>query len=567
MPSQGVLVALAIAVGSVALGAILGLFDGAGARAVGPSHTFALVAAITVAASSLLPAALGEIGLIAIGAFLVGLIAPHAIAHAFDHTRGSRAALELSFVGLLLHQLGDGLALGAYVGPAHAGHSHTDVLLAIAAHTVPVAAVVVLTFREQRGRPAAIARAVLLALASVVGIALTELVPHAAVEQAEPWLAAVVAGLLVHVVSHGTPPTAPTRATRLIDLAALAAGVGLAVLGSTSHHGSVALGGPALDIAIAIAPALLIGLLGGAALRASKLGGFGAFAPMCTASGERESHARAIAMSQRAPETLAISLACLGAGAALLRLAISGVIAFIASRAAGPDRRDHIADARGSYPSRFVAELDASVAHQGPLLLVGVVMATYALSALPDDAWATTGVLGLDVAIALLVLVPVHASPVAATPVAMVLVLRGLPPVAAIAALLAGPTIAALLARRALLGGKRTVMAMLVAVLVAVAGAAAIAAVTPTFPALPRSRDPLALACLAGIALLFARSIHREGLRAWLGSLAAVAHVEREGAEGAHAHHGHGNEHGSEHGHAHGETHGSRAEPRHGTRA
>ena len=57
----------------------------------------------------------------------------------------------------------------------------------------------------------------------------------------EPWLTAIVGGLLLHIVAHGWPEEeTPTPASRLMDFAAIAAGVGIMALGSHSdaaEHG------------------------------------------------------------------------------------------------------------------------------------------------------------------------------------------------------------------------------------------------------------------------------------------------------------------------------------------
>ena len=41
-----------------------------------------------------------------------------------EHDHSSTKGLELSYWGLALHKLGDGFALGAFTGEAHAGHHH-----------------------------------------------------------------------------------------------------------------------------------------------------------------------------------------------------------------------------------------------------------------------------------------------------------------------------------------------------------------------------------------------------------------------------------------------------------
>ena len=65
--------------------------------------------------------------------------------------RASFFALEIGYVGLLLHKIGDGLGLGTYLSPLHAGHAHLDAVFAIAVHSVPMTAVVTMVYAAHRG--------------------------------------------------------------------------------------------------------------------------------------------------------------------------------------------------------------------------------------------------------------------------------------------------------------------------------------------------------------------------------------------------------------------------------
>src|SRR6185312_14272475 len=82
-------------------------------------------------------------------AFGAALAAPGVIARiaarggGHDHKR----ATELAYISLLLHKLTDGVALGAAMAPGQP--RHWDVIAAIAAHTVPMAAVVALAYRAR----------------------------------------------------------------------------------------------------------------------------------------------------------------------------------------------------------------------------------------------------------------------------------------------------------------------------------------------------------------------------------------------------------------------------------
>src|SRR5262249_13028658 len=139
------------------------------------------------------------------------------------------------YVGLLLHHVGDGFGIGLYAGPMHAGHDHYDVLAALGGHTVPLAALMVLAFKTHRGSVNAALRAVGIAGAVVLGVWIADLLPIARLEAWEPWLTAVVAGLLLHIVAHGWPEEAsPTPSSRLMDFLAIAAGLAILAVGGHS---------------------------------------------------------------------------------------------------------------------------------------------------------------------------------------------------------------------------------------------------------------------------------------------------------------------------------------------
>jgi hypothetical protein len=199
---------------SVVLGALLGLWPGAHVRWLAPVRAMAIGAGLAVVFAALLPEALSSLGTAALVPFAAGFAAPLLLERVLGHPphpgegRAHAAAfvgLELSYVGLLLHQLGDGLTMGAYAGPAHGGHAHFDVFLAIAGHTIPVTAAVALAFAEHRGRRSAAVRALLLMVPVVAGVALTRFgVAERYIAANEGWVSAGAGGLLLHVVLHGS---------------------------------------------------------------------------------------------------------------------------------------------------------------------------------------------------------------------------------------------------------------------------------------------------------------------------------------------------------------------------
>ncbi len=131
------------------------------------------------------------------------------------------------------------MGLGAYGGAG--GHVDLDVLLALAVHTVPLVAVVTLAYRAQSGVRAACLRSAGLALASVVGVVASSSVSEEASHHFSAWVAAGVAGLLVHVVTHDLERDLPTgTGARLFDLAAALLGVivtvGASAMGGHEPH-------------------------------------------------------------------------------------------------------------------------------------------------------------------------------------------------------------------------------------------------------------------------------------------------------------------------------------------
>jgi hypothetical protein len=191
---------------AVALGAVFGLASGQSRRSLIVLRLFALVLALSVVFGHLLPEAVEGIGVVrALLVFALGLGLPLALERLF---RGRPASsrdlgLELGFWGLVVHHVGDGLALGAYARLQEQNSGgHLDVLLALVAHTVPLVAVVAVAYAQAEGRRGAALRCAALAGASAVGIFAASGFDAQAVESFQTWLSAAVSGLLLHVAVH-----------------------------------------------------------------------------------------------------------------------------------------------------------------------------------------------------------------------------------------------------------------------------------------------------------------------------------------------------------------------------
>jgi len=202
------LLPLFIAFASVALGTALALVPRRGARIVGPIRLLALVAALAVIGTHLLPEALHELGPVALVAFAGGMAFPWLMDLAgalagrvsSDAPATPIATLEVSYVGLVVHRFGDGLSMGAIARASETPTAALAVLLALAAHIVPVTTVMVLAFVGLRGRRTALFRAVGGAIAAMAGVLVADLALGQGPKDVSPWISAVVAGLLLHLV-------------------------------------------------------------------------------------------------------------------------------------------------------------------------------------------------------------------------------------------------------------------------------------------------------------------------------------------------------------------------------
>jgi hypothetical protein len=197
---------ITIIVTSVAAGAVLGLVAPGRGRWLDALRTFAVVSAVAVVVGRLIPDAIAGAGPAVLIVAAVAFLAPWLIERAGnedpEHDHSSTKGLELSYWGLMLHKLGDGVALGSFTGGAHAGHHHGDVLTAIAVHSVPVTALITLAFTAAHGRKSGIRRAVGLALVGSLGVVLAQQTSLGTWTRGEPWTEAAVGGLLLHVVTH-----------------------------------------------------------------------------------------------------------------------------------------------------------------------------------------------------------------------------------------------------------------------------------------------------------------------------------------------------------------------------
>jgi ZIP family zinc transporter len=229
------LVILALA---VFLGGLAALFREPARWAMSAVRTFAVVAAASIALLHLLPEAIAVVGYGALVVTFLGAFGPVLLERAIPshHTHEApTTALAMGYAAVVAHQAGEGAALASL---AETGALSLGIVLAIAAHTVPLAMVVAIRVLEARGVEArggkrAIGLALLgVAGATAIGAAAGSLIGGARLVAVQPWLLAAVAGLLLHALSHDAVATpAATTGARMADTVAGWSGLALAALG------------------------------------------------------------------------------------------------------------------------------------------------------------------------------------------------------------------------------------------------------------------------------------------------------------------------------------------------
>jgi uncharacterized protein len=492
-------------------------------------------------------------------------------------------SFNFGYLGLLLHQLVEGTALWAY-GTAN----HRDVALALVAHTVPLTALVVLGFGGRLGIASGLWRAAGLALASLIGMGIGRLLGVGHDQEMAPWLGAVAAGLLMHFLLHDLRADLPkTTLSRTFDLLALVVGVALTFLGMHAHQSVTGEPGQVqqkffhslADLTMDTAPMLLVGLALGALVQT--LGGkiptswirggnsfsqacrgavMGAPIPLCACgilpvsrslvmrgAGTALVVSFLIATPELGVETFTLSTRFLGIRFAIVRIVGALLVAIITAWMVGiiHKRLPESDDAPGSVPlhvshtneqdllksaavwPRYRAAFDEMMLHTAPWVLVGLIAAAYLDSLVPAAEIAALTVGGKDVFWVTIIAIPSYVCAASATPLAAILLAKGMSPGAVLVGLLLGPaTNVATLVFLAKTYGKRSAIAG-VTVLVLVTWA--IAMIANQFLKLEQPGTLTAasghehewLAMTAGtvLAILVLRALWLSGARSWVASL------------------------------------------------
>ncbi|KYF68362.1 hypothetical protein [Sorangium cellulosum] len=199
---------------AVMLGGLAALFRHRNEGAMSALRTFALVGAASIALLHLLPEALGEIGWLGFVAAAAGFLAPAVLERLVLGEAGAHrtptTALAMGYAAVLAHQFGEGAAVASL---SRVGQLSLPIVIALAAHTVPLAMVVAIQVLEVRagtgGKRAMSAALAGIALATVIGAFATRLVDAEQFEAVEPWVLSAVAGLLLHALSHEAIASGP----------------------------------------------------------------------------------------------------------------------------------------------------------------------------------------------------------------------------------------------------------------------------------------------------------------------------------------------------------------------
>lgn len=132
-----------VSVVCVLMGGLIGALPSVGPRVLGAIRTFALCAVLGVVALHFIPESLQRLGWMGGLLFGLGLGLPALAERLGPRASAGKRGAELGFLGLLLHQVSDGLALWA---TGHGAVPGADVGLALFAHSTPLAALLFLRF-------------------------------------------------------------------------------------------------------------------------------------------------------------------------------------------------------------------------------------------------------------------------------------------------------------------------------------------------------------------------------------------------------------------------------------
>ncbi|MBL4683558.1 MAG: permease, partial [Nannocystaceae bacterium] len=481
------IVALLVTAAAVIAGGGLAVVTSRDNVLVGGLQSFGAAAVVAAVVVQLLPEAVAGIGSWALVAFIGALAAPMFVAALSTKLR--RASLfgqqnfgaELAFYGFVVHQWAEGVALGTVTAQEH-GHSHLDLVIGIAAHTVPITAVFVAAALASRGRRSAALRTATLLAATLAGFVTVALFEGQSLQTIQPWVSAAAAGFLVHVLLHAPERNSGRGSVAgSVDVLGLALGATLPFIVGHAHSakGDIVvqvradLGVAFVDLMLATAPMLLLGLVLGAVVQLfgsriptrfftergpvrQALRGIAVGTPLplcaCTLLPVAESLRRRgggpavvtaflTATPAMGPEMVTLTVLLFGGTFTLVRFGAALLLAFLcavvlallagrpelASPSSAPsvDPLAQLGERAEPPPTltRVYGFFDALLLHTGPWMLVGLVAAAYVQVVVPAGAFAEAAGYGLDAVIIGVLALPAYVCAVAATPLAAVALL------------------------------------------------------------------------------------------------------------------------------------------------
>ncbi len=573
---------------------------------------FVLVGVGGMVLFEILPQSFSTIGLWMLPIAVFGFVFPHFLEHRLNSLPVSPRTIlsTLIILGLVIHQLLDGAALSRGGDPEHAEqYALTTLGIAIILHQVPKGFLLWAISRKAGGLQAAIVVLSGLVGATLLGFVLGDkllgLVEHSSVV----YFQVFVAGGLLHVVVHhvsGGAEGVPRSSQAFWSGAGALVGLGLLAWLPHTHwvedhdgHG-LALRAALTELTLQSAPAILLGFLAAGVLQAfvskkglewfqgssrcnSALRGIvlGIPLPICscgvtpiyqTLIQRGVPAAAAIAFLIATPEigldSFFLSYRMLGLKVTMARLAMAFLVALSAAMilaklyshvetdvgdvtAGGESLETGAASLRGKIKSALQYSTIHLVDHLGAWITAGLVLAAVC-EPLIQPGWIAELPQGADVAILALLGLPIYVCASGATPLAAVLLSKGVSAGAVLAFLITGPTtnmttfglLSRLHGRRRALALPFTVLALAMAFGWIMNGlSSALPQATPAMegPCTPGMVD---FASALVLLMLLAASILRTGPRRFLGSLLGEASLGDSGTQETRASsHGHSHDH------------------------
>ena len=456
---------------------------------------FVLVSIGGLALLHILPECFEVGGWLAVAGAFVGLAAPTWAERAIQSAGGGswrRPILLVALLALLVHATLDGVALAG--SAVHQPYAQA-LAAAVIVHRVPVGVGLWWFVRTRVGLRAAIATLAVELIGTMAGFFVGDLATRGATPHALAVFQALVAGSLLHViVGHSpthVPPSHREQGHRHVP-SALGGLVAVAFLVAMerlhphahAHEAEPSVVGALVDLVYASAPPLLAAyvvvalasallpsvstrLLSGGSAMSQALRGVGLGMPttICTC-GVIPPHQRAMVRSAAPAAAVAfivsasslglsailLSFRLLGVRVAIVRIVSAAVLAMLAglwigrlagtapepSTASLPPAVDRGMSLRERLAEGLRFSFGETVDHTAPWFLAGLGVAAFA-QAYIRPAWVAAIPAGLDVPVAALLGVPTYICASGATPLAAVLLTKGVSSGAMVAFLLSGP--------------------------------------------------------------------------------------------------------------------------------